>query len=100
AADIGFAVGTGTDVAIETGDIVLLKDDLMTVPAAIKLSFATMRTIKRNLFWAFIYNSIGIPVAAAGYLSPVVAAAAMALSSISVLLNSLSLKRFKLAQAG
>lgn len=96
AADIGFAIGTGTDVAIETGDIVLLKDDLMTVPAAIKLSFGTMRTIKRNLFWAFIYNIIGIPVAAAGYLNPVVAAAAMALSSTSVLLNSLSLKRFKL----
>ncbi len=96
AADIGFAMGAGTDVAIETGDIVLLKDDLMTVPAAIKLSFGTMRTIKRNLFWAFIYNIIGIPVAAAGFLNPVVAAAAMALSSTSVLLNSLSLKRFKL----
>lgn len=94
AADIGMAVGTGTDVAIETGDVVLLKDDLMAVPAAIKLSFATMRTIKQNLFWAFIYNIIGIPIAAAGYLNPVVAAAAMALSSISVLLNSLFLKRF------
>ncbi|MEA4924598.1 MAG: heavy metal translocating P-type ATPase [Syntrophomonadaceae bacterium] len=96
AADIGLALGTGTDVAIETGDIVLLKDDLMAVPAAIKLSFGTMRTIKRNLFWAFIYNIIGIPVAAAGYLNPVVAAAAMALSSTSVLLNSLSLRRFRL----
>ncbi|HCF49141.1 MAG TPA: heavy metal translocating P-type ATPase, partial [Syntrophomonas sp.] len=96
AADIGIAVGTGTDVAIETGDIVLLKDDLTAVPAAIQLSFATMRTIKQNLFWAFIYNIIGIPIAAAGYLNPVVAAAAMALSSISVLLNSLRLKGFRL----
>jgi len=89
-------VGTGTDVAIETGDVVLLKDDLSSVPTAINLSLATMRTIKRNLFWAFIYNVIGIPIAAAGYLNPVVAAAAMALSSISVLLNSLSLRRLKL----
>ncbi len=93
-ADIGFAIGTGTDVAVETGDIVLLKGDLMAVPTAIKLSKRTMRKIKQNLFWAFIYNVIGIPFAASGHLNPVIAAAAMAFSSVSVLLNSLSLKRF------
>ncbi|HWQ70962.1 MAG TPA: heavy metal translocating P-type ATPase [Desulfitobacteriaceae bacterium] len=94
-ANLGFAMGTGTDVALEAGGIVLLKDDLMTIPTAIKLSMRTMRKIKQNLFWAFIYNAVGIPVAATGHLNPVLAAAAMALSSISVLLNSLSLKRFK-----
>ena len=94
-ADIGFAIGTGTDVAIETADIVLLKDDLLAIPTAIKLSKKTMLKIKENLFWAFIYNIIGIPFAATGHLNPVVAAAAMSLSSVSVLLNSLSLKRFK-----
>jgi len=94
-ANVGFAMGTGTDVAMETGDIVLLKDDLMTIPTAIKLSKQTMRKIKQNLFWAFIYNAIGIPIAATGHLNPVLAAAAMAFSSSSVLLNSLSLKRFK-----
>lgn len=96
AADIGFAIGTGTDIAVETGDIVLLKDDLMSIPNAIKLSKKTIRKIKQNLFWAFIYNIIGIPIAATGHLNPVVAAAAMTLSSISVLINSLSLKRLKL----
>ncbi len=95
AADIGFAMGTGTDVAVETGDVVLLKGDLMTIPTAIKLSRRTMRKIKQNLFWAFFYNVIGIPFAATGHLSPVIAAAAMAFSSLSVLLNSLSLKKFK-----
>ncbi len=95
AANIGFAVGSGTDVAIETGDIVLLKDDLMALPDAIQLSRKTMGKIKQNLFWAFIYNFIGIPFAASGNLNPVIAALAMALSSVSVLLNSLSLKRFK-----
>ncbi|OPY58396.1 MAG: Copper-exporting P-type ATPase A [Pelotomaculum sp. PtaU1.Bin035] len=93
-ADIGFAVGTGTDVAVETGDIVLLKGDLLAIPAAVMLSKKTMRKIKQNLFWAFIYNLIGIPFAAIGSLNPVIAAAAMAFSSVSVLLNSLSLKRF------
>jgi Cu+-exporting ATPase len=94
-ADIGFAVGSGTDVALETGDIVLLHDDLLAIPAAIRLSKQTMRKIKQNLFWAFIYNAVGIPIAATGHLSPVVAAAAMALSSVSVLLNSLSLKKIQ-----
>ncbi|MFL0194963.1 heavy metal translocating P-type ATPase [Clostridium sp. WILCCON 0269] len=94
-ADIGFAIGTGTDVAIDTGDIVLLKEDLNALPASIKLSKITMRKIKQNLFWAFIYNLIGIPIAVTGHLNPVIGAAAMSFSSISVLLNSLSLKRFK-----
>lgn len=94
-ADIGFAIGTGTDVAVETSDIVLLKDDLTAVPEAIQLSRRTINKVKQNLFWAFIYNVIGIFFAVTGNLNPVVAAAAMAFSSISVLLNSLSLKRFK-----
>lgn len=93
AADVGIAIGSGTDVAVETGDIVLLKDDLAAIPQAIRLSAKTMLIIKENLFWAFIYNLVAIPFAAAGYLSPVVAAAAMGLSSVSVLLNSLRLRR-------
>ncbi len=96
ASHVGFAMGAGTDVAIETGDIVLLKDDLRALSSAILLSRKTMAKIKQNLFWAFIYNILAIPFAASGNLNPVVAAAAMALSSISVLLNSLSLKRLKL----
>ncbi len=96
AADVGFAIGTGTDVAIETGGVVLLNNDLSTLPAAINLARKTMVKIKQNLFWAFIYNLIAIPVAATGHLSPTVGAAAMALSSASVLFNSLSLKKMKL----
>ncbi|RAV04167.1 cation-translocating P-type ATPase [Paenibacillus sp. YN15] len=92
-ADIGIAIGSGTDVAVETGDIVLLQDDLAAIPEAIRLSAKTMLIIKENLFWAFIYNLAAIPFAAAGYLNPVVAAAAMGLSSVSVLLNSLRLKK-------
>lgn len=94
-ADVGFAIGTGTDVAIEAADITLMRGDLGALVAAIKLSKATMRNIKQNLFWALIYNSIGIPVAAAGYLSPLIAGAAMAFSSVSVVLNALRLKGFK-----
>jgi Cu+-exporting ATPase len=94
-ADVGFAIGTGTDVAIEAADITLMRGDLRGIVAAIKLSKATMRNIKQNLFWALIYNSLGIPVAVAGYLSPVVAGAAMAFSSVSVVMNALRLKRFK-----
>lgn len=94
-ADIGIAIGSGSDIAKETGGIILIKDDIMDVARAIKLSRATMRKIKQNLFWALIYNSGGIPIAALGLLSPIFAAAAMALSSISVIANSSLLKRLK-----
>ena len=93
-ADIGMAIGTGTDVAMETADLTLMRGDLLTIPAAIRLSRQTMRKIKQNLFWAFIYNTLGIPFAALGFLNPIIAGAAMTFSSISVVTNSLSLKRF------
>jgi len=96
-ADIGIAIGSGSDVAKETGGIILMKDDVREVVFAIRLSRATLRKIKQNLFWAFIYNSIGIPVAALGYLNPIIAAAAMALSSLSVVANSALLKRARLS---
>ncbi|MCY1241216.1 putative copper-importing P-type ATPase A [compost metagenome] len=96
-ADIGIAIGSGSDVAKETGGIVLIKDDVREVVMAIRLSRATLRKIKQNLFWAFIYNSIGIPVAALGFLNPIIAAAAMALSSLSVIVNSALLKRAKIS---
>ena len=89
-------MGTGTDVAIDTGDIILLKGDLTGVVKAIKLSTATIRTIKQNLFWAFIYNTLGIPLAALGLLNPMFAALAMSVSSVSVVTNSLRLKKVKL----
>jgi len=95
-ADIGVAIGSGSDIAKETGGIILIKDDVMDVARSIKLSRATMKKIRQNLFWALIYNTAGIPIAALGLLSPIIAAAAMALSSISVIANSSLLRRFKL----
>ena len=95
-ADIGIAIGSGSDVAKETGGIILIKDDVRDVVTGIRLSRATMRKIKQNLFWAFIYNSVGIPIAALGFLNPIIAAAAMALSSLSVIVNSATLKRAKI----
>jgi Cu+-exporting ATPase len=95
-ADIGIAIGSGSDVAKETGGIILVRSDVRDVVTGIRLSRATMRTIKRNLFWAFIYNAIGVPIAAFGLLNPIIAAAAMALSSLSVIVNSALLKRARL----
>jgi len=110
-ADIGIAIGSGTDVAIESADIVLMKDDLNDVPLALSLSKATIKNIKQNLFWAFFYNTIGIPVAMGMLfgvyyfitgkvngmllLSPALAGGAMAFSSVSVVSNALRLKNFK-----
>jgi Cu+-exporting ATPase len=94
--DIGIAIGSGSDVAKETGGIILVKDDLRDVIKSIKLSRATMRKIKQNLFWAFFYNTAAIPIAAFGLLNPIIAAAAMAISSLSVVSNSALLKRVKI----
>jgi Cu+-exporting ATPase len=95
-ADIGFAVGSGTDIALESGDIVLAGSGINSVADAIALSRAAMRKIKQNLFWAFFYNTVGIPLAAFGLLNPIIAGAAMAFSSVSVVTNSLLLKRVRL----
>jgi Cu+-exporting ATPase len=102
-ADVGMAIGTGTDLAVAASDVTLMRGDLGSVVAAIRLSKKTMRVIRENLFWAFIYNLIGIPVAAGVLypafgilLSPIIASAAMAFSSVSVVSNSLRLRRVRL----
>jgi P-type Cu+ transporter len=95
AARVSFAIGAGSDVAIHAADVTLMRSDLLSVVDAVSLSRATFRKIRQNLFFAFIYNVLGIPLAAAGLLNPVIAGAAMAMSSVSVVSNSLLLKRWK-----
>ena len=99
-ADLGLAIGTGTDVAIEASDLTLVSGDLRAAADAIRLCRATLRTIKQNLFWAFGYNIAALPLAALGLLNPVIAGAAMAFSSVSVVVNALRLRRFRSERAG
>lgn len=95
AADLGIAMGSGADVALETAGVTLMRSEPKMIPAALDISKATLRKIRQNLFWAFIYNIIGIPLAALGLLSPVIAGAAMAMSSVSVVTNAMLLRRWK-----
>ena len=100
AADVGMAMGNGTDVAMHAAGITLMRGDVGLVPAALDISQRTVAKIRQNLFWAFFYNAAGIPLAALGYLSPVLAGAAMALSSVSVMSNALLLRRWRPASQG
>ncbi|CAD9219015.1 Lead, cadmium, zinc and mercury transporting ATPase [Burkholderia cenocepacia] len=95
AADVGIAMATGTDVAMHTAGITLMRGDPALVAAAIDISKRTYRKIQQNLFWAFVYNLVGVPLAALGLLNPVIAGAAMAFSSVSVVTNALLLRRWK-----
>ena len=95
AADVGMAMGNGTDVAMHAAGITLMRGDPLLVAAALEISDRTVAKIRQNLFWAFFYNAAGIPLAALGYLNPVMAGAAMAMSSVSVMSNALLLKRWK-----
>jgi len=95
AADLGMAIGTGSDVAVEAGQVVLMSGDPELAEVALGLASATFRVIKQNLFWAFAYNTAAIPLAALGFLDPMIAAAAMAMSSVSVVGNSLRLRRYR-----
>jgi Cu+-exporting ATPase len=97
AADLGMAMGAGTDVAISAADVILLRPDLTVVPDSIALARTARRTIRRNLAWAFGYNVAAVPLAAAGFLNPLIAAAAMTMSSVLVVANSLRLRRFRVA---
>ena len=94
--DVGIAIGSGSDIAKETGGIILVKNDLRDAAISIKLGRLTMKKIRQNLFWAFAYNAAAIPLAAFGLLNPVIAAAAMALSSLTVVVNSALLKKAKI----
>ena len=100
AADVGLAMGSGTDVAMHAAGITLMRGDVGLVAAALDVSHRTVAKIRQNLFWAFVYNAAGIPLAALGYLNPVLAGAAMALSSVSVMSNALLLKRWRPPENG